>query len=229
MRIQRLVIRFASLLILLYHCSLRSETADTNPVYPDETSISNGAQLYDVYCSECHGRDTTSAYSRMYAPDARAADEHSKAVDLAQRKEPIKESAEEPIPVVKEKAPWPKWADRPDPDAEAPPDPKQETIAELTAVIDEAHGISPTPEKDKEPGKASTASEAAPFEPTPGATNLADPTAYFYGTSEEEMFNNIANGTGTTMVGLRDELGTDNAIWDVINYLRSFWGEEWRN
>jgi mono/diheme cytochrome c family protein len=61
----------------------------------------------------------------------------------------------------------------------------------------------------------------------PGATNLADPVSYFYGTSEEEMFESIAEGTGEAMPGFRTELGGDEAIMDVVNYIRSFWGEEW--
>jgi hypothetical protein len=228
MRNQRPLSRVASLLILLGLCSLRSVGAAANPVYPDEDSISNGAQLYELYCSDCHGRDTTSVHSPLYESAADAADNYPELVDPEQQKESAGEGTDLPMATEK-KAPWPEWADRPDPDADAPPDPKMEMAAELIALIDEAHGIKSGPESEQEPEQVPLASAAVGFEPVPGATNLADPSTYFYGTSEQEMFNSIANGTGTSMVGWRSELGDENAIWDLINYLRSFWGEEWQD
>ena len=30
------------------------------------------------------------------------------------------------------------------------------------------------------------------------------------------------------MPGWRTELGSDEAIWDLVNYIRSLWGEEWQ-
>ena len=41
------------------------------------------------------------------------------------------------------------------------------------------------------------------------------------------MFNSIANGTGESMPGWRIELGSDESIWDLVNYIRSFWSEDW--
>lgn len=202
-----------------------------NPVFPDENSLSNGAQLYDLYCSDCHGSDTTSAYSPGYEPPSDSAADFAKVVAREQRKRA--EKAAEQARLAAEKTPWPEWAERPDPDAEAPPDPKMETLAELNALIDAAHGIKP--DEDAGDNADTTAGQQSGedlvvggFTPLPGVTNLADPATYFYGTSEEEMFNSIANGTSAGMTGWRDELGSDTAIWDLVNYLRSFWTEEWR-
>jgi mono/diheme cytochrome c family protein len=42
------------------------------------------------------------------------------------------------------------------------------------------------------------------------------------------MFNSIAYGAGgAAMPGWQIELGSDEAIWDLVNYIRSYWGEEW--
>ena len=34
-----------------------SQPAYANPVFADERSLSNGAELYALYCSECHGQN----------------------------------------------------------------------------------------------------------------------------------------------------------------------------
>ena len=226
LRSLRPVHAFAGLLILSSLClPLGTGVAVANPVYPDDQSIANGAQLYDLFCSGCHGVDTSSTYSPL--SQSGGGDKYFEQAALEQRKE-IRAAAEA---AEKRKVPWPTWADRPDPDAPLPPDPNQDTAAELAAMINKAHGIESDAGNEAfttEPGFG--ADSAAPgFTPAPGATNLADPTTYFYGTSEQEMFNSIADGTGTSMVGWRSELGSDTAIWDVVNYLRSLWGEEWRN
>ncbi|MEZ5572196.1 MAG: c-type cytochrome [Halioglobus sp.] len=216
-------------LFLLCLLLLGSGGVVANPVYPDEESISNGAQLYDLYCSDCHGSDPANDYDQMYAPDpADAEDDYSKLIDLVRNEE-----SAQLIAVPEEEEEWPEWADRPNPNAEAVPDPKAQTLAELTAVIDAAHGIAPVStgaqETDDFAEPDADTGDADSFEPVPGATNLADPTTYFYGTSEQEVFDSIANGTGAGMAGWRDELGNENAIWDLVNYIRSLWGEEWQN
>lgn len=202
----------------------------------DEQSLANGAQLYEVFCSDCHGSDVTNGYDQLYAPDDPGAvdDEYDKMIEIVQQEE-----SAQLIVVPEEDDPWPEWAERPDPEAEAPPDEKTEVMNTLTALIDEAHGIKPstTPGSAQKAGEDPAAElpfepsveEGPPggFEPMPGATNLADPSSYFYGTSQEEMFDSIAEGTGEAMPGFRTELGGDEAILDVVNYIRSFWGEEW--
>ena len=65
------------------------------------------------------------------------------------------------------------------------------------------------------------------LERMPDATDLLDPESFVYGTSEIELFANIADGTGPTMPGFREVLGEEEAIWDIVNYIRSLWGENY--
>jgi mono/diheme cytochrome c family protein len=201
----------------------------------DEQSLTNGAQLYDVFCSDCHGSDNANRYDQLYAQDESSGgdDEYQKLIEIVQQEE-----SAQLIVVPEEEEPWPEWAERPDPNAEEEPDEKTEVINTLSAVIDEVHGIRPAaPDNsgssatDMSAGLPGDQAEAqaprAIFEPMPGATNLADPSSYFYGTSEEDIFESTAEGTGEAMPGFRTELGSDDAIMDVVNYIRSFWGEEW--
>ena len=53
------------------------------------------------------------------------------------------------------------------------------------------------------------------------ATDLTDPEAYYSGSSEQEIFNSIANGAGVAMPAWRTQLGSDESIWDVVNFIRS--------
>ena len=53
------------------------------------------------------------------------------------------------------------------------------------------------------------------------ATDLTDPQAYYSGSSEQEIFNSIANGAGVAMPAWRAQLGSDQSIWDVVNFIRS--------
>jgi mono/diheme cytochrome c family protein len=57
------------------------------------------------------------------------------------------------------------------------------------------------------------------------ATDLTDPEAYYSGSSEQETFNSIANGAGVAMPAWRSQLGSDDAIWDLVNFIRSLQGE----
>jgi hypothetical protein len=121
---------------------------------------------------------------------------------------------------------WPEWAESPAPVRE--PDVREEVLGTVSKAIAQAHGLSPELETQGVSGDLVGSGDTDGFDPLPGATNLADPTAYFYGTSDEELFNSIANGTGAAMPGWRTELGSDEAIWDLVSYIRSLWGEEWQ-
>ena len=78
-----------------------------------------------------------------------------------------------------------------------------------------------TPPRLDEPGGGGSFNRQA------GATDLSDPQTFFYGTSEEEVFNSIAEGTGAAMPGWHTDMGSEEDIWDVVNYIRSFWDEAW--
>ncbi len=60
------------------------------------------------------------------------------------------------------------------------------------------------------------------------ATDLTDPDAYYNGSSEDDMYNSIAHGAGVGMPPWKDQLKTDEAIWDLVNLIRSWWSEEQR-
>ena len=57
------------------------------------------------------------------------------------------------------------------------------------------------------------------------ATDLTDPEAYYSGSSEQDIFNSIANGAGVAMPAWRSQLGSDDAIWDLVNFIGSLQGE----
>lgn len=219
--------------LLAVACSLGVMAAVPVLADADEQSLNNGAQLYEVFCSDCHGSDVANRYDQLYADDNTYGgdDEYQKLIDIVQQDE-----SAQLIAMPDEEEPWPEWAEMPDPNAEKKPDEKTEVMNTLSAVIDEAHGIRPATSVDN--GLSNSSSSLLEeqteeqdirggFEPMPGATNLADPSAYFYGTSEEEIFESIAEGTGEAMPGFRTELGGDEAVRDVVNYIRSFWTEEW--
>ncbi len=57
------------------------------------------------------------------------------------------------------------------------------------------------------------------------ATDLTDPEAYYSGSSEQDIFNSIADGAGVAMPAWRSQLGSDDAIWDLVNFIRGLQGE----
>lgn len=57
------------------------------------------------------------------------------------------------------------------------------------------------------------------------ATDLTDPDAYYSGTTDQDIFNSIANGAGVAMPAWRSQLGSDEAIWDVVRFIRSLQGQ----
>jgi len=57
------------------------------------------------------------------------------------------------------------------------------------------------------------------------ATDLTQPTYYYSGSSDQEIFNSIANGAGVAMPAWRAQLGSDTAVWDLVYYVKSLWEE----
>ncbi len=53
------------------------------------------------------------------------------------------------------------------------------------------------------------------------ATDLTDADAYYSGTSEQEIYNSIANGAGVAMPGWRVQLGSDEKIQDLTHFVQS--------
>ncbi|CAA0112183.1 Uncharacterised protein [Halioglobus japonicus] len=186
----------------------------------DEESVNRGAQLYELYCSECHGADTAFQYDDLYdSAEMDTSEDYAELVEMV-RGAGVRE------PAVTVEADWPEWAENPAPEVDA--DVRADVLGTVTRAIDSHHGEPLESDPfDSWEGDASYRN-ADEFDPVPGATNLADPTAYFYGISEEEVYESIANGTSSAMPGWEIELGGEEAVWDVVNYIRSLWGEEWR-
>jgi len=57
------------------------------------------------------------------------------------------------------------------------------------------------------------------------ATDLTQPNYYYSGSSDQEIFNSIANGAGVAMPAWRAQLGSDAAVWDLVYYVKSLWEE----
>jgi mono/diheme cytochrome c family protein len=190
-----------------------------NPVLATAQSLSNGAQLYQLYCSECHGRET--AQRDAVLDDTANAPNDSALIDIAlgDKAPAVDKPAEEEE--------WPEWAQPRDPDLKDEPDVEAELAGVVTAAITDAYAAETESEQQNTPGGLAGKNAAGSFSPPSGATDLSAPQTFFYGTSEEELFKSIEHGTGAAMPGWRTELGSDEAIWDLVNYIRSFWGEEW--
>lgn len=182
--------------------------------------MTQGAQLYELYCSDCHGSDSAQHYDAMYGSETlEVSEEYAELVDIVR-------GVQSPEAYQEPEDDWPEWAENPAPVQE--PDVREEVLGTVSQAIARAHGLSPEADSQGARGDQPGAGGTDGFAPLPGATNLADPTAYFYGTSDEEIFNSIAHGTGTAMPGWRTELGSDEAIWDLVSYIRSLWGAEWQ-
>jgi mono/diheme cytochrome c family protein len=208
-----------------------------NPVPADEQSLTNGAEAYELYCAKCHGwgpvADTQDFYE--FSEDEQPYD-FSELLDEAEALRAAVESDESED--------WPEWAELPDPGDKAnDADVRAEIMAELTGAIDEAYGTAEVPLEPEFEASAFNTSESYhgeqpysgedgfdeddSFGRLPGATDLTDPGSYYYGISEENLYDSIANGTGATMPGWSLELASEDSVWDLVNFIRSLWDEEW--
>jgi len=188
----------------------------------DEQSLDTGAQLYQMYCSECHGSDTNSRYAVTDdASEVNVLENYAELIEIV-RVLGVPESNLVPV------EDWPEWADGPAPLEVREPDIRAEAIDAVAGAIGN-YQESELDMDDLEPwgGETDAILRDEIFEEMPVATNLADPIAYYHGTSEQDLFNSIAIGTGSAMHSWRTELGGDEAIWDLVNYIRSRWDEVW--
>ena len=55
------------------------------------------------------------------------------------------------------------------------------------------------------------------------ATDLTQPTYYYSGSSDQEVYNSIANGAGVAMPAWRAQLGSDAAVWDLVYFVKTLW------
>lgn len=60
------------------------------------------------------------------------------------------------------------------------------------------------------------------------ATDLTDPKAWGSGTSEGEIFRSIRDGAGDTMPPFKSQIGKEEDLWHLVNFIRSLWPEPMR-
>lgn len=229
----------AAFLMVAVLCTIGSSQSHANPVPADELSIANGAEYYAVHCAGCHGVQRDPIDDQWYEPDAYSEDyDFSGLVDeveAARRKRDTLSNDETP-----------EWAKLKDPGNQANDAAvRAEIMADLVSAIDAEYGYQGSPLGD-DPllGDATTGdiygedydlAEDLGFNDVgddgviraPGAGNLADPVSYFYGTDEQDLYRAISVGTGQSMPGFLETLGSEEAVWDLVNYIRSLWGQEW--
>ncbi len=58
------------------------------------------------------------------------------------------------------------------------------------------------------------------------ATNLTLPADYYSGSTDQDLFNSIANGAGVAMPAWRPVVGSDEAVWDLVYFVKSLWAEQ---
>ncbi len=58
------------------------------------------------------------------------------------------------------------------------------------------------------------------------ASNLTLPADYYNGSTDQDLFNSIANGAGVAMPGWRQAVGSDEAVWDLVHFVKSLWVEQ---
>lgn len=55
------------------------------------------------------------------------------------------------------------------------------------------------------------------------ATDLTQPKFWANGTSDGEIFRSIRDGVGDSMPAFKEEIETEEGIWDLVNFTRSLW------
>ena|SRR5579863_3853187 len=60
------------------------------------------------------------------------------------------------------------------------------------------------------------------------ATDLTSPKLYQNGFSEGEIFRSIRDGQGASMPSFKNQLHSEEDIWNLVNFIRSLWPESMR-
>lgn len=216
--------------------------ARANPVPADDVSLLNGAESFERYCTECHGWDPSEQYQELYGEDP--VEGLDPAAQMRREAELEAELAAAEALAAQEDD-WPDWAGPPPDVEDEDADLKAAMLNDLASAIDDVYGDEEGPYgyevleqeilEDVEATELGMEEDVFGEEPdaelarVPGATDLAAPDDYLYGTSETDLFRNIAYGTGSSMPGFLSRLGSEEAVWDLVNYIRSLWGEDWED
>ena len=120
------------------------------------------------------------------------------------------------------------WAEFPDPEAEdRERQERQRMIDEITSAIDDVYSAEMDALDVEEAADAlSEFDDLDENGPLDGATELQNPYIFSFGTTEQEIFNSIADGNGANMPAFRDTVYSEEEIWDLVNFIRSFWPDE---
>jgi len=215
--------------------SVSPALVSANPVPADDLSIASGYESYDRYCSSCHGTKLVAADELWYEPDPYEEEiDYDALIDEAQTAR--REAEERKFANIASRDGSGRWAELPDPGNQAnEASVRAQIMEELVAEIDREYELRQEAEEldpfgtDYDIGEELGFDGIDEFDALPGAPDLADPEAFIYGTDEQTLFNSIAKGVGggTSMPGFRARLGSEEAVWDLVNYIRSLWGPEW--
>ncbi|MFT4614125.1 MAG: mono/diheme cytochrome c family protein [Bacteroidia bacterium] len=197
-----------------------------NPVFPDENSLLRGADVYAMHCAECHGWTILERYrardmEEEYAPEF----DYENLVNEAHGVADI--APDELVYMAEEKEAWPEWAEFPDPEAAGVPSEREQAMEDITAAIDSIYGDELDGLEADDAADELAESEAYDINgPIAGATELQRANAFYFGTSEQALYDSISQGNGAAMPAFRDVLASEEAIWDLVNFIRSFWTDE---
>lgn len=224
--------RYTAALALGATLALSLPGAFASPVPADERSLLAGSDLYVLHCAECHGWAPMQRYNARFQDDDIIEEfDFSSLVE-----EEYGESAEAggKTVYIEDDDAWPEWAEFPDPgDRANDPDERLLIMEEMTRAIDDHYGTGEQDEVvpdvvEEDPDLATDALENYVIDDgrTPGAADLLRPELFLYGSGEYELFRVIAEGNGVLMPGFRDRLDSEEAIWNLVNFLRSLWPQQ---
>jgi mono/diheme cytochrome c family protein len=214
-----------------------SSSASATTVPGDDLSLLNGAEYFEEHCTECHGWNPNDQYTSLYTVDPEEEQQEQQLIDelIATVQDPADKVK---TPLEKEEEDWPEWA--------GPPPEKTQTemqaleaaiVEDFNRAIDEVYGgqtrlygwedgVDEYHYEDRDTAFEESLHKIydSNLDRNPDATDLLDPESFLYGTGEVELYSNIAYGTGSTMPGFLETLGSEEAIWDLVNYIQSLWG-----
>jgi mono/diheme cytochrome c family protein len=217
------------------------DTALANPVPADDLSLLSGSDRFKQFCTECHGWDPEEQFTELYSDTVDTEEVEAVVGEILAAQNIGGSPTPEPEDFTEEteEDDWPDWAGPPpEDDVDEEEQLKADLLDDLTAVIEDVY------DDDSEMYDWGEDDLGDPYESVDvwgdpgdddieeqvrvgGATDLTDPSSYVYGTDDIELFNNIAYGTGPTMPGFLSQLGSEEEVWNVVNYIRSLWGEDW--
>jgi mono/diheme cytochrome c family protein len=205
-------------------------------VPPDDESLLKGAENFERYCTTCHGWDPADQFTNYYGE---VPEEERLIVELYAQLGESEEEEKKPAPAIEpEEDDWPEWAGpRPEKTLTEREALERAIVEDFSRAIDEVYGdeteIYGWDKPEDEYAFAEEYIEGREDEEIPSnenrrpdATDLLDPESYIFGTSGPEIYYSIAYGTGPTMSGFLEQVGGEEAVWDLVNYIQSLWVEE---